>query len=458
MKHVHMELSVPSGVKPRPLSGRVLFVGDPQRGARIEALLGTGGWTLERAGSVREAHQYLDADRPEVGILDLEAVNAEQCEQCDALLSSRGTEWVALLSASRLASEPTRELIARAFFDFHTLPLEPARLLPVLGHAAGMARLRKQARAGDDDMPCLASVSPTMTEVARKLRRAGRCDAPVLLSGETGTGKEVAAGALHRLSPRVEGPFVTVDCGSLPGELVSSELFGHERGAFTGAQSRRIGRIEAAHGGTLFLDEIGNLPLAQQKHLLRFLQEGTIQRIGKNEHIAVDARVVAATHVDLERAVEEGEFREDLLYRLNVLQITMPPLRDRREDIEPLARRFFEQAAAGGAPVVRGFSGEALRAMRVHHWPGNVRELRNRIERAVVMSEHRLIRARDLGLEGCAVPDEVPSLEKAREVAEREALQRALTLTRNHRIQAAELLGISRITLYRLLRKHELGA
>jgi transcriptional regulator with PAS, ATPase and Fis domain len=282
-------------------------------------------------------------------------------------------------------------------------------------------------------------------------------DAPVLITGESGTGKELAALALHERSSRKDKPFVAVNCGALPNGLIQSELFGHEKGAFTGASQRKIGRIEAAAGGTIFLDEIGDLPLELQVNLLRFLQEKTIERVGGTTSIPVDVRVLAATHVDLEAAVAEGKFREDLYYRLNVLKINTPPLRDRQGDIEVLAKYFFEIFSHEKRRNVKGFSPAALQLMNRYNWPGNVRELISRVRRAMVMCERRLITPKDLDLDKRESQRLVTTLEAARSNAELEAIRNALQKNNSNLTDSARELGVSRVTLYRLIQKNGLA-
>jgi transcriptional regulator with PAS, ATPase and Fis domain len=244
-----------------------------------------------------------------------------------------------------------------------------------------------------------------------------------------------------------------VNCGGLAENLIHSELFGHEKGAFTGAYQRKIGSLETAAGGVIFLDEVGDLPLGLQANLLRFLQEKTIVRLGSTEHIHIDVRVVAATHVDLQKAVAEGRFREDLYYRLNVLHLNLPPLRDRPGDVELFTRALFAELQQQKNPVVQGFSHEALRAMNDHEWPGNVRELVNRVQRAVIMSEHRLVSATDLGLSTPRDGDNVTTLSRARAAIEKNTIQLSLQTNSNNISAAARELGVSRVTLYRLMGK-----
>ena len=306
-----------------------------------------------------------------------------------------------------------------------------------------------QGRAID----ALLGQSQAWLEVLARLHQFAPIDLPLMISGETGTGKELVARAVHERSPRRNAPFVAVNCGALPSGLIQSELFGHERGAFTGANSRRIGHFEAADGGTIFLDEIGDLPLDAQVNLLRVLQEGSLQRVGGSQPIHVDVRVIAATHVDLHHAVETGRFREDLLFRLDVLRLPIPPLRSRGEDIGHLARTFlddFRQAHTG--TIARSFNAAARQAMSEHAWPGNVRELLNRVRRAAVEAKSSQITPEDLGLSG----DEMPTgdLQSARTHAERDALLAMLLETGYNVSACARRLGVSRVTVYRLCRKH----
>jgi DNA-binding NtrC family response regulator len=292
-----------------------------------------------------------------------------------------------------------------------------------------------------------------MRMLFRMIRKVAMTDAPVFVSGESGTGKELTAVAIHERSVRRAAPFVAINCGAIPTHLLQSELFGYERGAFTGAHQRKIGRIEAAHGGTLFLDEIGDLPLESQASLLRFLQEGRIERLGGHESIAVDVRVISATHIDMRLAMAEGRFRADLYHRLCVLQIDEPPLRARGKDIELLARHMLERFRKDGTRRLRGFSADAIAALHNYAWPGNVRELINRVRRAIVMSEGRHITAHDLEL--AEYVEIVPvSLAQAREAAERQVIEVALLRHRGRYGDTAQELGISRVTLYRLLSSH----
>ncbi len=306
--------------------------------------------------------------------------------------------------------------------------------------------------------------SEQMTQVWSVLRRFAATDAPVLITGESGTGKEVSARAIHAASRRRDKPLTALNCAALPSELIASELFGYEKGAFTGAAARKIGQIEHAHGGTLFLDEIGDMPIDLQSHLLRFLQEGTISRVGgRGETIPVDVRIIAATNVDLSAAMRGGRFREDLFFRLNVLSLHMPPLRDRVGDLEPLVRRFIAESAEAVGGTARGITAEAMAVLAAHDWPGNVRELKSSIFRAVVMCGGTLIQAADLSLApssrraiaAAASPASPPVPNRPGHTAgiDRETVLAALRHTGQNVTAAAAALGVSRVTFYRLLQK-----
>jgi two-component system NtrC family response regulator len=292
-----------------------------------------------------------------------------------------------------------------------------------------------------------------MSAVFTIVRKAGPTNAPVLVLGESGTGKEMIAQALHRHSPQRGGPFVALNCSAIPDNLLESELFGYERGAFTGAHAMRKGHVESAAGGTLFLDEIGDLPAPLQVKLLRFLQEKTFQRVGGRLEISSDARVVAATNANLDDAVAKGTFREDLYFRLAVIVIKVPPLRARSDDAALMAKEFLRRYGSEHGKARMTFSADALRAIVAHTWPGNVREMQNRIRRAVIMADGKRVTAEDMELAGVLTTPGRATLKEVRESTERELVQEAL---RRHqgKISAAALeLGISRPTLYELMEK-----
>jgi two-component system NtrC family response regulator len=302
-----------------------------------------------------------------------------------------------------------------------------------------------------------------MEEVFSTIRKIAPSDVCVLIQGESGTGKELVARALHSMGLRANGPFIAINCGAIPENLLESELFGHEKGAFTGAHVQVQGKVEYARSGTLFLDEVGELPLNLQVKLLRFLQEKAIQRVGGREEIHVDARIIAATNVDIAKAIEEGKFREDLYYRISVITIRLPRLRDRQGDIMFLASLFLHRFSEEVGKKVKAFSPSAMKMIESYDWPGNVRELENRIHRAVIMSESPAIEPRDLGFqEGTVksrfvIPEQNAALKEVKDQVERELVTFAIGKHSGNIAQAAQELGISRPTLYDLIKKHKLS-
>lgn len=300
--------------------------------------------------------------------------------------------------------------------------------------------------------------SPAIRQLLRTIDRVADSDAPVLIMGETGTGKELVARAIHQRSRRSKGPLIAVNCGAIAPTLIQSELFGHERHAFTGAAQRRIGSFEAANRGALFLDEIGELPLSLQPSLLRVLQDSSVTRLGSTAPVPIDFRLLAATHVNLEQAITEGRFREDLYYRINVLALHVPPLRERGDDLLELADFFLRRyGPERRGPPLRGFTSDALVAMKRHRWPGNVRELMNCIQRAAVLSEGVWINASALGLERGQGVERSVSLAQAREAFERDLIRETLRAHGRRIAPAARQLGISRVTLYRIVARLKLA-
>ncbi|MBV1800007.1 PEP-CTERM-box response regulator transcription factor [Siccirubricoccus sp. G192] len=348
-------------------------------------------------------------------------------------------------------------------YDFCEKPVDLAVLRTVVDRALRLRELEEEnlrlaAAPRPSPIRDIVTSDEAMLKVCRTVERLGGVSVPVLLLGESGTGKEALARALHEMGPRAGKPFVAINCAAIPEPLLESELFGHERGAFTGAVRQVTGRIEGADGGTLFLDEIGDLPLPLQAKLLRFLQDQVIERVGGRTQIRVDVRVVSATNQPLEEQAESGRFRADLLYRLNSLTIRIPPLRERGGDALLLARWFLARHAREYDRRLRGFDAEATEAIAAHRWPGNVRELENRIRRAALMAEGSLVTAADLELAPAAAAQEADlDLRAARMRAEREAIERALARSNGSLSAAARLLGISRPTLYGLLDTHGLA-
>jgi two-component system NtrC family response regulator len=350
--------------------------------------------------------------------------------------------------------------VGHGAYDFFTKPVDLDLLKLVMQRACWIAELEEERRAltagAEDEEEEMIGTSEGIRRVFEAIRKVATTDVPVLVIGESGTGKELTAKAIHERSLRRGAPFITINCGAIPETLLESELFGHERGAFTGAIQQKKGKVEYAHGGTLFLDEVGELPLALQVKLLRFLHDQTLERVGGRQQIQVDARLIAATNMDLKEAIAQGKFREDLYYRLGVVAIDVPPLRERGEDVLLIALVFLKRVAEHMRKRILGFTKEAIWAIQAYPWPGNVRELSNKIRRAVVMAEGPYIAPEDLDLslpEGEALPGPL-SLKAARERVEMDLVVQALTLHSGNLRRVADELGISRPTLYLLLRKY----
>jgi two-component system NtrC family response regulator len=349
------------------------------------------------------------------------------------------------------------EAVAAGAYDFLCKPVEMEELQFLLRRSIYLANLEREYRqlrqqTRSEGFEQMIGGSPQMQGVFAFIRKVAGTNAPVLLLGESGTGKELAALAIHERSPRKDKSFVAINCNGIPENLLESELFGHEKGSFTGAHAQRKGLIENAADGTLFLDEIGELPPPIQVKLLRFLQEQRFQRVGGRQEIQIDTRVIAATNADLKQTMSEGKFREDLYFRLAVVVIMLPPLRDRGDDVELLAREFVQRYAAQNNKKSLAFSPDALRALYQHNWPGNVRELQNRVKRAVIMTDGKRLTADDLELAELSQTSPA-TLKEAREAVEKEVVQNALKRHQGKITSAALELGVSRPTLYELMEK-----
>ncbi len=371
-----------------------------------------------------------------------------------------------IVASGHGARESALQAIARGAYDFYQKPVDIEALGLIVRRALQLHRIEAENRqlavhAGEDNrvLGRIITAAPEMIRVARTIERVANTNVSVMLLGASGTGKELLARGLHEASGRRNGAFVAINCAAIPENLLESELFGHEKGAFTGAVKTTEGKIEQAQGGTLFLDEVGDIPLPLQVKLLRFLQERVIERIGSRKSIEVDTRVVCATHQNLEAMIAEGRFREDLFYRLAEIVVKIPSLAERPGDATLLAKAFLARFAREMNPAVKGFAADALTAIDAWPWQGNVRELENRVKRAVIMSEGKLVGAADLDL---AEPgDEAAqalNLKSAREEADRRVIRHALARSEGNISNTAKLLGISRPTLYDLLKQYDLQA
>lgn len=423
------------------------------------------------AGDHDSAIDLLRAEEPAVVTLDLGLPpdpdgTREGFRILQAILELKPDTKVIVVSghgerASALAA------IANGAWDFYQKPIDIDELGLIVRRAFHVRALEVEnarlAEAGTGDNRVLGGMitgAPEMQKVARTIERVANLDVSVMLLGASGTGKELLARGLHEASGRRDGAFVAINCAAIPENLLESELFGHEKGAFTGAVKTTEGKIELAHGGTLFLDEVGDIPLPLQVKLLRFLQERTIERIGGRKPIAVDTRIVCATHRDLDAMIAEGSFRDDLYYRLAEMVVKIPALAERPGDAVLLARHFLHKYAPEMNPAVRGFTPDALQAIDAARWPGNVRELENRIKRAVIMADGKLVTKDDLDMAGRGdEPGESHlNLRSAREAADRVAIRRAMTQSEGNISLASKLLGISRPTLYDLLKQYRIQA
>ena len=356
--------------------------------------------------------------------------------------------------------------VALGAADFYAKPIDLNILKIILARTFRLQELQEanrnlQLQNNQSGALCgMIGVSPIMQQLFGRMKQASRTDFPMLITGSTGTGKEVAAKAVHSLSRRANQPLIIVNCGAIPENLLESELFGHEKGSFTGATARQIGKFEQADRGTIFLDEIGELPLQMQVKLLRTLQESTIERLGGKTTITLDVRIIAATNVDLEEAIKQKNFRDDLFYRLNVVPLKIPDLHERPEDILLLAHHFLQTESRKMDRPVTSFSPAAIAALTTYDWPGNVRELQNRVRRALGTTMDSHLYPADLGFDNGVdqKSERLPTLREARDTAENTAIRQALALCGNNISQAARLLEVSRPTLHDLLKKHAINA
>ena len=433
-----------------------------------EEILTQMRWALAReyeillAGDRTSATDIFRSARPAVVLLDLglppHPNNPEEgLAALSDLLALDGLVKVVIITGQG-EKEVALRAVGVGAYDFLCKPVEMEELKLLLKRCFHIAHLEREYREMQqqlqgDAFESMLGTSLPMQVVFDSIRKVAMTDAPVLILGESGTGKEMAALAIHRRSSRKDGPFVAINCSAIPETLLESELFGHEKGAFTGAHIQRKGRIENASGGTLFLDEIGEIPLPLQVKLLRFLQEQRIERVGGRQEIQIDVRVIAATNSDLKKGMAGGRFREDLYYRLAVVQVVLPPLRDRAGDIRLLAQSFLQRCAGQVSKRGLAFDREALRAINHYSWPGNVRELENRVRRAVIMAEGKRLTIQDLELAEATEAAHPATLKEARKTLEQEIIRQALQKHSWKIAPAAAELGVSRPTLYELMEK-----
>ena len=434
-------------------------------------------YNVALAGDRKEAIERFREHGPQVVLLDLGLPpnpndTTEGMATLAALLTLDRNAKVIIVSGQSDRDNAMRAIGAGAY-DFLSKPLDLEQLRLLLQRCVFVSELERGYRQlQDEERPGMfegiLGSNEKMEEVFKTVGKVAKATAPVLILGESGTGKEMVANAIHRRSPFKNKPFIAINCNAIPENLIESELFGYEKGSFTGANSQKIGLIETAAGGTLFLDEIGDLPPPVQVKMLRFLQEKRIQRVGGRQEIEVDARVLAATHVDLTTAIKEGRFREDLYFRLAVVVCKLPPLRERGDDVILLAQDFLKRFGKQNGRENLSFDPQALKAIARHPWPGNVRELQNRIQRAVIMADSRRITCEDLEIAPASAPGEVGipfnagtrvdvsqagGLKEARETLERELVNQALERNDGNISAAAKELGVSRPTFYELMNK-----
>ena len=449
-----------------------LLVVEDDEGLQRQLKWAYDGYRVVTAANRAQAIEMLRLHEPAVVTLDLGLPpdpdgTTEGFATLSELLAIKPDAKV-IVASGHGARESALKAIALGAYDFYPKPVDIDQLGLIVARAFHLHAIEEENRRLEQGVSGSATVlgsivtaAPSMQKVAHTIERVAGANVSVMLLGASGTGKELLARAVHEKSPRKSGAFVAINCAAIPENLLEAELFGYERGAFTGAVKTTPGKIELAEGGTLFLDEVGDIPLPLQVKLLRFLQERVIERIGGRQAIPVDTRIVSATHQDLAAMQADGRFREDLYYRLAEIVVPIPSLAERPGDAVLLARHFVNSFARELGPAVQGLAPDAVEAIDRHSWPGNVRELENRVKRAVIMADGKLVTAADLDLASADEKNIVAlpiNLRAAREVADRRAIHQALTRTENNISGAAKLLGISRPTLYDLMKQYQLGS
>ena len=450
-------------------AAKVLLVVEDDEGLQRQLKWAYEGYEIVCAGDRQAAIDALRAHEPAVVTLDLglppDPDGTDEGFATLAEILRLKPDTKVIVATGHGARESATRAVAMGAYDFYKKPVDIDDLGLIVARAFHLHEIETENRRLETGssatvLGSIITAAPEMLKVARTIERVASADVSVMLLGASGTGKELLARAVHEASGR-KGEFIAINCAAIPENLLEAELFGYERGAFTGAVKSNIGKIELAQAGTLFLDEVGDIPLPLQVKLLRFLQERVIERIGGRQPIAVDTRIVCATHQDLEAMIADGRFREDLYYRLAEIVVKIPSLAERSGDAVLLARHFVNRFARELNAGVQLLSPDAVDAVDAYNWPGNVRELENRIKRAVIMADGKAITAGDLDLQAGVVPsdDILPiNLRAAREVADRKAIRQAMSRTENNISGAAKLLGISRPTLYDLLKQYRLTA
>ena len=447
---------------------KVLLVVEDDEGLQRQLKWAYDGYQVVCASDRQAAIEALRAHEPAVVTLDLglppDPDGTDEGFAALAEILRLKPDTKVIVATGHGARESATRAIAMGAYDFYKKPVDIDELGLIVGRAFHLHEIEEDNRrletgSAGTVLGSILTAADEMLKVARTIERVASADVSVMLLGASGTGKELLARAVHERSGR-KGAFVAINCAAIPENLLEAELFGYERGAFTGAVKTNVGKIELAEGGTLFLDEVGDIPLPLQVKLLRFLQERVIERIGGRAGIAVDTRIVCATHQDLDAMTADGRFREDLYYRLAEIVVKIPSLAERPGDAALLARHFATRFARELNPAVQALSPDAIAAIDAYAWPGNVRELENRIKRAVIMADGKSVTAADLDLPSSATGEEPAAinLRAAREVADRRAIRHAMSRTDNNISGAAKLLGISRPTLYDLLKQYRLQA
>ena len=448
-------------------NARRLLIVEDDTGLRDQLKQCFEGYAVFIAKNREQAIAELRRHEPAVMLLNLRLQSNSECMEAglatlaETLQLAPHTKVVVLID--NVDQVVAMSAVAQGAYNFYKKPIELDTLRLIVNRAFAISELeaenrRLQSKVNESPLDGIVAASEGMLAVCRMIEKVAPTNVTTLLLGESGTGKELLARALHRLSPRTEQNFIAINCAAIPENLLESELFGHEKGSFTGAYKQSIGKVERANGGTLFLDEIGDMPLALQAKMLRFLQERVIERVGGRQEIPVDVRVVCATNQNPETLIKEGLFREDLYYRVSEITINIPPYRDREEGRLILARTLLAKYTKLQKRAINGFADDAVKAIESYSWPGNVRELENKIKGAVIMADGKMVTAADLGVVSGEKKGASLNLRKVRQQAETKAIRVALTKSYGNISKAAELLGITRPTLYDLLNKYGLSS